>query len=72
MLVYSKVTNRSYEPSLCCYIGNPQQFIKYLINDAVLYDIIPDKDKAGRDCAIYVFSKVNTKELFDRWCKHEL
>lgn len=72
MLTFSKVTNRYYDPGECCYIGNPQQFIKYLINDAILYDIIPDVDKDGRDCALYVFNRFETKRLFDLWCKREL
>lgn len=72
MLTFSKITNRYYEPGDCCYIGNPQQFIKYLINGAILYDIIPDVDKDGRDCALYVFNRAETRVLFDKWCKREL
>jgi hypothetical protein len=72
MLIRSKVTNREYEPSECCFIGNPQQFIKYFINDAILYDIIPDKDKYGRDCALYVFNRRETRDLFNKWCNREL
>lgn len=72
MRVYSKVTGRDYMGEDAVYIYNPLQFVKYIKNNATLYDVIVDKDRTGKDCAVFVFSKTETKHLFDMWCKHEL
>lgn len=63
----SKVTDLVYEGMDVVYISNPLQCARYIKHGATLYDVFENKD-----CLVCVFKKDETKELYDRWCKHEL
>lgn len=65
----SKVTGRSYLPENSCIILNVAQVAAYLDNGAPLLDIYVGRDRK----LCFVFPKDEfTKELFDKWVKHEL
>lgn len=63
----SRVTNLTYEGADVVYISNPLQCARYLKNGATLYDIFENKDSL-----VCVFMRSETKDLYDKWCKHEL
>ena len=63
----SVVTSRNYRPIDSRYIKNPAQAFKFVKHGAIVYDLL-----AGDDCFIWVFSRAETVELNDLWCRHEL
>lgn len=65
----SNVTGKSYIPENSCIILNVAQVAAYLDNGAPLLDIYVGRDRK----LCFVFPKDEfTKELFDKWVKHEL
>lgn len=69
MRTISKVTGKSYFPEDTCIILNVAQVAAYLDNGAPLLDIYVGRDRK----LCFVFPKDEfTKELFDKWVKHEL
>lgn len=65
----SKTTGKSYMPENTCIIVNPVQVAAYLENNAPLLDVYVGRDRK----LCFVFPKDdNTKQLFDKWVKHEL
>lgn len=65
----SNVTGKSYMPENSCIILNVAQVAAYLDNGAPLLDIYVGRDRK----LCFVFPKDEfTKELFDKWVKHEL
>lgn len=68
MKVQSMVTGKCYETEECVYIVNPLQVYKYLSNDLAPLDILPGEDNK----LVFVYSRNNSKFLYDKWCKREL
>lgn len=65
----SKVTGKSYMPENTVIILNVAQVAAYMRNGAPLLDIYVGRN----DKLCFVFPKdESTKELFDKWVKHEL
>lgn len=65
--VYSKITGKTYNPNKMVRIVNIFQSQKYIDHGAEVYDIYISKNMV-----VFVFSREDTKELYDLWCKHEL
>lgn len=69
MRLTSKVTGESYYPEESCIILNVVQVVAYLEHGAKLLDIYVGRGKK----LCFVFPKDDfTKELFEKWVKHEL
>jgi len=69
MRLTSNLTGNSYMPEETCIILNVAQVAAYLKNGALPLDIFVGRD----DKLCFVFPKnAKTKELFDKWVKHEL
>lgn len=66
-MIKSKTTGKLYNPDKMVFIVNPKQIAKYMDNEAVVYDFF-----SSRDSIVVAFSKEDTKDLYDKWCKHEL
>lgn len=65
----SKITGRSYHPEDTCIILNVAQVAAYLENDAPLLDVYVGRNRK----LCFVFPKdETTKNLFDKWVRHEL
>ena len=65
----SSLTGKSYIPENTCIILNVAQVAAYLDNGASLLDVYVGRDRK----LCFVFPKNNeTKQLFDKWVKHEL
>lgn len=65
----SRITGRSYMPENTCIILNVAQVAAYIKHGASLLDIYVGRD----DKLCFIFPKNDlTKELFDKWVKHEL
>ena len=65
----SNVTGKSYIPENSCIILNVAQVAAYLDNGAPLLDIYVGRDR--KLCVVFPKDEF-TKELFDKWVKHEL
>lgn len=61
------VTDRIYEQEAMVYISNPTQIAKYMKHKCTLYDLLEIDDKL-----VGVFSKEETKPLYELWKVHEL
>lgn len=68
MKVQSTITGKYYDTNATVSILNPLQIWKYLYNDAVPLDILAGED--NKICV--VFSRAETRDLYDKWCKREL
>lgn len=68
MNINSRITGKSYKPDECVFIINTLQVHRYLDNGAELLDVIPGNDRK----LAFVFNRVGTYSLYDRWCKREL
>lgn len=65
----SRVTGKSYMPEDTCIILNVAQVAAYMRNGAPLLDVYVGRDEK----LCFIFPKNNlTRELFDKWVKHEL
>ena len=65
----SSITGKSYMPENTCIILNVAQVAAYLDNGAPLLDLYVGRDRK----LCFVFPKNDfTKDLFDKWVKHEL
>ena len=52
---------------------NLSQCMAYISNGAELLDIYTSRNRATDDpMLIFVFSKNSTRELYSKWCNHEL
>lgn len=71
MKVTSEITGRTYVPGIdVAYISNMKQAQLYLRNGAKLLDILYYQTK--NDNLVFVFSKSETRELYQKWNNHEL
>lgn len=67
MRTHSEVSGRTYESDEMIYITNMKQTAKYLKHHATLYDVLECGGKV-----VHVFSKKETKELYELWNAHKL
>lgn len=67
MKTKSRITGEIYESDEMVYIVNTLQAGKYIKHDAMLHDCF-----WSRDSLVFVFSRSETKTLYDLWCKREL
>lgn len=65
--IRSAVTDRVYEQAAMVYISNPTQIAKYMKHKCTLYDLLEIDDKL-----VGVFSKEETRPLYELWKVHEL
>lgn len=71
----SRLTGKHYNlfDSDIVRIVNIMQATAYMNNDIMPIDIYVSKDKDGeRNILVFLFSRSETKEVYDLWCKHEL
>lgn len=67
----SNITGKIYSPGNdTVYISNMRQAQLYLRNGAQLLDILYDNTK--NDALVFVFSRSETKFLYEKWNAHEL
>lgn len=65
--LYSDITKQEYEGEEVVNILNTKQAGMYIKHNARLMDLY-----WSRDSLVFVFSRNETKELYDLWCKREL
>lgn len=71
MKITSNVTGRSYFPGNdTVYVTNIRQAQLYMRNGAQLLDVLYDGTK--NDALVFVFSRTETRELYEKWNAHEL
>ena len=68
-----KRENYKYDKTEIIRIIGHNQIAAYWLNGVIPLEIYPDKDhKTGKPILIGVFKKEDTKDVFDKWVKHEL
>lgn len=71
--VVSNTTGKRYAPVDAVRLLNPRQAAAYMLHGAKLLDIYPSTDfKTGDLVLVYLFNRLDTTPLYDKWCKHEL
>lgn len=71
--VKGKFSNKLYYAHEAIRILDQVQAALYWANGVEPLDIYSSRDyNTGKALIVYVFRKDDTKELFDKWCKHEL
>ena len=71
MKTVSKITGKTYSPGInVVYLSNMKQAQLYMRNGAELLDILYYNTK--NDALVFVFSKSETRELYEKWNAHEL
>lgn len=71
MKIVSKITGKTYSPGInVVYLSNMKQAQLYMRNGAELLDILYYNTK--NDALVFVFSKSETRELYEKWNAHEL
>ena len=71
MKTTSHITGKTYSPGNdTVYISNMRQAQLYMRNGAQLLDILYDNTK--NDALVFVFSRSETRGLYEKWNAHEL
>lgn len=71
--VEGKFSNKNYYVNEAIRILDPVQAALYWANGIEPLDIYPSRDyKTNKALIVYVFKREETKDVFDKWCKHEL
>ena len=65
--LYSDITKQEYEGEEVVNILNTKQAGMYIKHNANLLDLY-----WSRDSLVFVFSRNETRKLYDLWCKREL
>lgn len=69
----SDTTGLVYDISEMIRIVNSKQAAAYMLNGAKLYDLYATTDyNTKKPIIVYLFSRQETKKLYDLWLKHEL
>lgn len=69
----SETTGLVYDINDMIRIVNSKQAATYMMHGAKLYDIYSTKDyNTSEPILVFLFSKSETKELYNLWLKHEL
>lgn len=71
-IIMSKTLGKTYFSEDGIRILNIAQAMWYILCDVPLLDLIvsEDKEKSERRL-VFVFSRKNTEEAYDKWCKYE-
>lgn len=69
MRTVSKITGKTYYPEDTCIILNTVQVAAYMENGAPLLDVFVGRNR--KLCFVFPKNEM-TKDLFDKWVKHEL
>lgn len=71
--IESRFTSQDYYASEAIRILDPFQAALYWSNGVTPLDIFPSRNyKTNKALIVYVFRKTDTKDVFDKWCRHEL
>ena len=71
--VTGKYSGKLYYASEAIRILDPQQAAAYWANNVVPLDIYSSRNyETGKPVIVFVFNRAETKDVFDKWCKHEL
>lgn len=71
--IKGKFSNKLYYANEAVRILDPMQAALYWANGIEPLDIYSSRDyKTNKALIVYVFKKDETKEVFDKWCNHEL
>lgn len=67
------LTGASYDTNDAIRIIGHTQISAYWLNGVAPLDIYPSRDlKNGKPILVGIFKKSDTKEVFDKWVRHEL
>lgn len=71
MKITSKITGKIYSPGInVVYLSNMRQAQLYMKNGAELLDVLYTNTK--NEALVFVFSKSETRDLYEKWNAHEL
>ena len=71
--VKGKYSGKLYYASDAIRILDPFQATLYWSNGIEPLDIYPSRHYAtNKPLLVFVFNRAETKDVFDKWCKHEL
>ena len=71
--IKSRFSAQDYYANEAIRILDPMQAALYWVNGVTPLDIFPSRDyNTNKALIVYVFRKSETKEVFDKWCNHEL
>lgn len=64
---------KPYSAEKCVRLVNPAQIAAYWVNGCVPKDVYVTRDySTNRPTIVAIFDREETKDYFDKWCKHEL
>lgn len=69
---YSRITGKRYNLFETVKIVNLLQSMSYISAGVLPVDISISKNTDGKPCFVFLFVKEETKEVYDKWCNHEL
>ena len=69
---HSYLTGKDYDVFRCIKILNIRQSASYMEAGIFPVDIAVGRDRNGERCFVFYFDKEESKEVYDKWCKHEL
>lgn len=73
MITKSNLGDFSYNTNNVVRIKNPKQRDLYLMNGIMPKDIYTSIDeKTDEKILIYIFSKEDTRDAYEKWCNYEL
>jgi len=67
MIKYSHIFGTEYDDTNTVRIVNTKQAGKYIYHKVPLIDLY-----YSVETLVFVFNRDDTKEVYDKWCKHEL
>lgn len=71
-LIQSNLHPRPYSVGEVCRIVNEKQYKRYIKHGAMPIDLYPSITEDGKDIIVYIFLREETKDLYERWLRHEL
>ena len=72
-IVKSNLTGKDYDISKVVRLLNIKQSMMYIKNGCKLLDLYVSLDNdTNEPILVFIFDRKESKEYFDRWCKHEL
>ena len=69
---FSTVTGKKYDVFKTVKILNILQAASYMDNEVFPVDIRVSQDNDKRRCLVFYFDREESKDVYDKWCKHEL
>lgn len=68
----SNIGKIEYNIKDVCRIINPKQQKLYIKNGVYPVDIYVSLDQENKDIVVMCFDKVNSEEVYKKWCNYEL